>query len=224
MSKKRRGNRAAAPDRARLPERGAAPPDASDAARETRQGGDRAMGTTSGRADLEAGTTPKQGVTTGNLEQVREILFGPQLRDLARRLARTDAHVAAQADELRRRLDVLEIHVRNESEALGARLEAQRAAEADALGSFARETRDSIRLLEPRVQRLEEVLARAQREFRQQLLEQAKAFIEEVGRARAELSATVEREIAVVEGEAPAPEEQAGAPEEAGRHEQREAA
>jgi hypothetical protein len=183
---------------------------------------------TTGRVEAEAGAAPRQGITASSLEQVQEILVGPQLRELARRLARIDAGGAAQVEdcrtEIRRRLDALEIHLRGEADAMGGRIESSRLAQLDALGSLAREMRDSIGLFEQRIQRLEEALARAQRELQRQILDQAKTFIEEVGRTRDELRSTVEREIAVTQGEVLEAEGHAGALAEADRHDHREAA
>jgi hypothetical protein len=167
---------------------------------------------------VEAAAPAPKNINTSSLEQVREILFGPQQRDLTRRLARTDAHLAAQTDEIRReaarRLDVLEAYVHKEIEGLVAAAEVQRSAQTEGMENNTRETRDAIRSLERRITKLEESAARAQRDFREQLLAQAKSFLEEVRRARAELGAAIEHEMVVSWGEAlepaPAPPEEAG--------------
>lgn len=155
---------------------------------------------TAGRTEHEASAAHVESAITNSLEQVRDILCGAQLRELARRLSHTDAQLAAQAEELRsearRRLDVLEAHVRREIEALGATVEAHRAAGAGALGNVARESRDALAACEQRIQRLEDLVARTHRELRQQLLEQSKSFLDETRRTRDELSATIERELA----------------------------
>lgn len=157
---------------------------------------------TSGRAELDVSAGHAESAITNSLEQVRDILCGAQLRELARRLSRTDAQVAAQAEELRiearRRLDVLEAHVRREIEALNASIEAQRAAGAGVLGNVARDSREALELLEQRVQRLEDLVPRTQRELRQQLLEQSKSFLDETRRTRSELSTLLEREFAAM--------------------------
>ncbi|WP_438038346.1 hypothetical protein [Sorangium sp. So ce128] len=160
---------------------------------------------TSGRAEHEAAAAHLESAITNSLEQVRDILFGTQFRELARRLSHTDAQVVAQAEELRsearRRLDALEAHVRGEIEALSASIEAQRAAADGALSSAARESREALELIAQRVQRLEELVARTQRELRQQLLDQSKSFLDETRRTRSELSAMLERELAAVWGD-----------------------
>ncbi|WP_437596574.1 hypothetical protein [Sorangium sp. So ce590] len=157
---------------------------------------------TSGRTELDASAGHAESAITNSLEQVRDILCGAQLRELARRLSHTDAQVAAQAEELRiearRRLDVLEAHVRREIEALSASTEAHRAASAGALGNVARDSREALELLDQRVQRLEDLVERTQRELRQQLLEQSKSFLDETRRTRSELSNLLERELAAM--------------------------
>ena len=175
---------------------------------------------TSGRAEPEGGANHAPATIANSLEQVREILVGAQHRELVRRMARMDARIAAQGEELRaetrRRLEALEQHVTKECEALGAAIEAQRSAQIDAQSAAAREARDVVALLEQRVKRLEEVNARSQRELRQQLLDQAKSFIDEVRRLRDELGMALEREIQRVHGAAELP---AGEPFEGGQHE-----
>jgi DNA anti-recombination protein RmuC len=157
-----------------------------------------ANGTTSDRD----GNGRLQGQVNASLEQVREILFGAPFRDLERKLLRVDSHLASEAEELRkemrRRLGVLETHVQRESEALAARFEAERTAHAEALAAANRDARDSVVALEQRVTRMEEALARAQRELRQQILDQAKSFLDETRQARDEMSAKWEREIAAI--------------------------
>lgn len=137
--------------------------------------------------------------STASLEQVRELLVGSQFREMERKLARVDAHLAAESEELRkelrRRLEVLEAHLQRESEALVTRFESERSAHADAITSANREARETMTTLEQRIKRMEESLARAQRELRQQILDQAKAFLDETQRTRDEIASTLEREL-----------------------------
>jgi hypothetical protein len=142
---------------------------------------------------------------TGGLEQIREILFGAIYRDVERRLALADAHLAARAHELeqetRRRTEVLETHLRKETEALTARLERQLVETGDALRSMTREYRDAFSQLEQRLAKIEEASAQGQRELRHQLLEQAKSFLDEMHGQRRELLATMHQELGLAEGE-----------------------
>lgn len=149
---------------------------------------------TSGPTERDPTAAIPQGTAPASLEQVREILFGAYFRDLDRKLARVDAHVSAESEELRkemrRRLDVLETHVQRESEALVARFESEREAHVEAIAG-----------LEQRLTKMAEALARAQRELRQQILDQAKGFLDETQRTRDEVVETLERDLAFPERE-----------------------
>jgi hypothetical protein len=165
--------------------------------------------TTSGPSDRDGNVA--RGEALASLEQVREILYGAHARELERKLLRVDAHLAAEAEELRkemrRRLGVLEAHVQRESDALVARFESERAAHVDALANMGRESREAITTLEQRVTKMEEALARAQRELRQQVLDQAKAFVDETQRTRDEVVAMIEREVSLSYGDEPSSDE-----------------
>jgi hypothetical protein len=150
------------------------------------------------RASRREGTSEPSGIVD-SLAQLREILFGAAQRDLERRLERADVHLAARAHELeqesRRRTEVIEAHIRRETEALTASMERELAERSETLRAITREHRESLTALEQRVAKLEEQASRAQRELRQQLLEQAKGFLDEIQRLRHEFTDALEREL-----------------------------
>jgi hypothetical protein len=153
------------------------------------------------------------------LEQIREILFGALFRELERRLVRSDLHLNAHAKEIeqeaRRRTEVLETHLRTAIEALAARVEHTLVEAADALRGVTRENREAISALERRIAKAEEAGTVAQRELRNQLLEQAKSFLDELQRLRREMLATLQEELGLAEGELA---EERGETEERARH------
>ena len=160
----------------------------------------------SARAELESrGNTQAAKAAPSNLEQVREILFGAIVRDFERKFARIEGLVASQGDELRagtkRMFDVLEAHVKRETEAQNTERESDRTAQLAALTNVAREARDAVAELDQRIKKLEDGLTRAQREFRQQILDEAKGFVEQSHSLREELMSTLQRELALFAGE-----------------------
>jgi hypothetical protein len=169
----------------------------------------------SGRTAKSKATEPREakegeggaGEAAAGLGQLREILFGAVLREIEQKLARIEVHLAARAEELqqelRRRNDALESRLQHESEALGARLEKEHASQVEAMAAAARETHEAVASIDRRLERLEEGLAQAQREGRRQLLDQARSFLDELHRVRGELTAAVERELALSRGEEP---------------------
>lgn len=154
-------------------------------------------------ANRPASERPPPHDASDALSQLREILVGGAVRELERRLARAEAHMAARAHELeqesRRRLDMIETHMRKESEALTSHLEGELVQTSEAIRAVMREHRESITAADQRVSRLEESLVRAQRELRDQLLQQAKRFLDELLQVRREVAETLEREFGAVE-------------------------
>jgi uncharacterized protein Yka (UPF0111/DUF47 family) len=145
------------------------------------------------------------GQSGSSLEQVRELLFGQSQREFERKLARIDAHLASQGDdvrkEMRRRLEELQGHLFQEMETLAGRLGSERSEHSDAMNHLAREMRESIGALEQRMTRFEESLGRIQRDVRQQILDQSKHFIEEMQVVKAELLRVLEHELTSFAGE-----------------------
>lgn len=157
----------------------------------------------SARAELETkGIAPSPA---NNLDQVREILFGSYVRDFERKLARIEGIVASQGDELRadtkRMVEVLEAHLKRETDAQSTQQQSDRAAQMTALTNVAREARDAVAELDQRIKKLEDGLIRAQRDFRQQLLDEAKGFVEQTRSLKEELTSTLQRELALYTGE-----------------------
>jgi len=150
----------------------------------------------------------------GGLERIREILLGDVLAEIERRLARIDSHLANRTTELqqdaRRRTEVLDAHVRKEVDALSARAEHDLHEASDAIRTLRHDLRELIAQLEQRLARLEDRVeassARVEREIRQQLLDQAKTFMDELERARHQIRSALVREL----GLEPAPFEEGG--------------
>jgi hypothetical protein len=147
----------------------------------------------------------REGPRDDGIEQLREILFGAIVHDIERRIARTDAHHVARDQELqheaRRRVEIIEAHLEQEIEALTARMQREVAESSEAIRSLAREHRESNTALEQRVTRMEESLGSAQRQLRQQLLEQAKSFLDELQELRRDFVAALDARLGLVEGE-----------------------
>jgi hypothetical protein len=153
-------------------------------------------------------------MTTSNevrdgIDQIREILVGAIQRELERRVARAEAHLTMKANELqqeaRRRTEVVETHLKKETDALSARVQADGVETKDALRALGREQREAFSAMEQRIAKLEDALGQAQHSLRQELLDQAKSFLDELHQMRAELSETLERELGSLEelGEEP---------------------
>jgi serine/threonine protein phosphatase PrpC len=135
----------------------------------------------------------------GNLDQVREILFGAQSRGIDKRLARLEEElpkrIADVREELKRGLANLEAYARKEIESLNERLAAEtrgRDEGDEALGARLDEASKTIR---KDLAQLADRSTAAQRELRQQLLDQAKRLEEEIQRRGDDLAAALARAV-----------------------------
>ena len=90
-----------------------------------------------------------------NVDKIRDILFGSQMRDYDKRFMRLEERLAKAADALRddlkKRFDSLESFVQQEVESLHQRLKTEKTERVDAIKELTRETRESSKTLENRL-------------------------------------------------------------------------
>ena len=114
-------------------------------------------------------------VATGNLDKVRDILFGGQLRDYDRRFARLEERLVKELadlkEDMRKRMAALEHFAKTETEALAETIKNERDERTDAAKDLSRELRETSKAFEKKTGQLDEQLSRAQRELRQQVLD-----------------------------------------------------
>lgn len=133
-----------------------------------------------------------------NLDKVRDILFGAQMRDYDRRFTRLEERMLKEVsdarDDTRRRFDQLENFIRQEIAALGERLRAENQQRSEATEDITRELRDTSKALNQKISQLDEQTAQMSREMRQQILDQSKSLSDEIRQKTEELAATGARE------------------------------
>lgn len=147
------------------------------------------------------GTAPED---SGNVDKIRDILFGSQMRDYERRFAGTEERLARESTALRedmgRRLLATEQYLRAELESLTGSL---RTEERERLQGV-RDAMDAIaalnRELSDRVAALADQTAQQQRELRALLQEVQRTLGEEVARRHEEVSSALRREAADLRG------------------------
>jgi methyl-accepting chemotaxis protein len=121
----------------------------------------------------------------GNLDKVRDILFGGQMRDYERRFQRMDERLAQDTaelkEEVRRRLSSLEQFVRQETESLAQRIRSEQEERSDATKEITREAREAAKAFEKKAGLLDDQIGRVQRESRQQMLELEQRMQDDLG-------------------------------------------
>lgn len=137
---------------------------------------------------------------SGNIDKIREILFGVQMRDYEKRFSRLEERLLKESadlrDDTRKRFEALETFVRNEFEALTDRLRAEQHSRDESVQSLTRELKETGQSLDKKLTQFDEQSTRGQRELRQQILDQSKNLSDEIRRKYDELAAMLEREVA----------------------------
>lgn len=135
----------------------------------------------------------------GNLDKIRDILFGAQSRDYERKFATLEERLLTESaelrNELRRRFDSLELYVKKEIEAVTDRVKAEQAERADVTKELSRELKDLVKNLDKKTGQLEDQASKAQRELRQQLLDQSKSLSEEIQTHHKEFSVALDQAV-----------------------------
>ncbi len=137
---------------------------------------------------------------SGNVDKIREILFGGQMRDYDKRFTRLEERLLKESAELRddsrRSVEALETFVKSEFEALANRLQAEQQSREGSVQAVSRELHDAIRSLDSKLTQFYNQNSDTQRDLRQQLLDQSKSLNEEIRRKHDDVSATLARELA----------------------------
>lgn len=133
-----------------------------------------------------------------NVDRIREILFGGQMRDYERKFARLEERFVKESTDLRadvkRSLEALEVYVGKEVDSLAERLRAEQTERAQAVKELGGDLKALTQSLEKRATQLDEQIAKGQRELRQQIFEESKSTSEEIRRSAEALAAVVARE------------------------------
>lgn len=135
----------------------------------------------------------------GNVDKIREILFGGNMRDYDKRFSRLEERMAREASDMRsetkRLFDSLETFVKKEFEALSNRLESEQKLRHESVQDVSQELRYTAKALDAKLAQFDTQTTQAQRELREQLLDQSKSLSEEIRRKHDEVSSVLERQV-----------------------------
>ncbi|HEY4977777.1 MAG TPA: hypothetical protein VII25_01310 [Candidatus Acidoferrum sp.] len=133
-----------------------------------------------------------------NVDKIRDILFGSNMREYEKRFARLEERLTkssdALRDDLKKRFDTLESYVREEMDSNNQRLKAEKAERNEALKELTRETRDNSKSQEKKQSQLEEQLNGAQADLRSRILDQSKALSNQIQKVKDEIETALENE------------------------------
>ena len=133
-----------------------------------------------------APSTPDVTGGAANLEKVRDLLFGVQMRDYDRKFASLEDRILKETSELRddvrKRLTAIEQLLAREIDAVNDRVRAEQEDRSSSAKDLARQLDDTARNFEKKTSQLDDQLARGLRELRQQLHEQHQQLSDDLKR------------------------------------------
>lgn len=137
-------------------------------------------------------------VSDGNLEKVRDILFGNQVREFEQRFLRLEERLMQECSGIRedtkKRLDALENYFKQEATSLSDRIRNEQNNRDAAIQTVTNESKTVNASLQSRLIQFDEQLNRSQSELREQLLEQSKSLHDEIREKYEEITALLQRE------------------------------
>ena len=135
--------------------------------------------------------------TPESIDQVRDLLFGGQMRMVDSRIQSLDQRLAHETSALRaefeRQISDLDGSIKKEFGRHAERLSAERAKRVEDLKALNAELRESLKVLERRHQSLEETAGLADAELRDHLVKQAASFSSDLARTSEKLSSELDR-------------------------------
>lgn len=135
-------------------------------------------------ASVDAAAPANGLAASGNLERTREILFGPNLRDIEKRFVRLEERVTREIgearEEFRRRLEQFETHFKSEIESLNGHVGAEREERSRQLKQSIADRTTADSALEEKLSQLIESSGRATRDLTTHTREQHRMLAEEL--------------------------------------------
>ena len=135
----------------------------------------------------------------GNVDKIRDILFGSQMRDYEARFARLEETLVKETLEIResnrRRFDQLETYIKREFETVQARFKADRDERLDTSAQHSRELKELGDSLSRRLRDLDDRSTTVERELRSQMMDQTREITAEMHAAQEEISSLLERRV-----------------------------
>ena len=136
---------------------------------------------------------------TGSIDQIRDIIFGSQMKEYERRFQRLEERSQQRIEELHaevgKRLEAIEALVRREIDAQGERLKSEQSARSDAVTALSNEIGDAIRALSKSIEAQAEKQAHDAHDLRQQLMDLSKGLSEEIRQKHGESSQRLDQAV-----------------------------
>ena len=150
---------------------------------------------TSSEVRVEGLHTGKSLLESGNLDKIRDILFGVQARAYEQRFTRMEDQLASEIadlrEEARKRSDSLENYIKEEVQSLGERLKSEQ----DDRNRLAGEVSQQFKEVEEKLSKLGDRLTELHRDLNSRILEQSKELRNELQESREQILALLKKNV-----------------------------
>jgi formate dehydrogenase maturation protein FdhE len=137
----------------------------------------------------------KENAEGANVDKIRDILFGSQMRDYEKRFVRLEETVTKAIETLRedmtKRLDTLSNYIKEETDSLGQRIKAEKSERSEGLKELTREMKDGTKIVEKKLSQLEDQMSDGH----------AESVSAEIDKLRRDSTAALNREVEVLRDE-----------------------
>jgi hypothetical protein len=144
-----------------------------------------------------AAPKPAEEAGAGNVDKIRDILFGSHMRDYEARFTRLEQTLAQESAELRettrKRLDDLEAFVKNEIDALHARFKSERDERSVSVTSLAGDLRGLADALHRKIADVDDHHSATHHELREQLLQHGRDINDQIMAKQREVTSLLEQ-------------------------------
>ncbi len=137
-----------------------------------------------GRTSGNGAKNPGVAGAEGNVEQIRDILFGTQMRDYESKFSKLESRLAKDIssirNEINKRLDSLEVYLDDELLSIRDNMKQEKQERSTALREVAQDLKNTQKALEKKISTVETQLDKSIAQLRKQLLEQNKSLTDEI--------------------------------------------
>ncbi len=140
-----------------------------------------------------------QEIPTGtNLEKVRDLLFGENIRESERKFVSIEGRMRKESNELRdetnKRFDSLESYIKTEITDLSDQLKKESETREDNFRNLSDEIKEAGKTFEKKVKQLEDLVNKSQRESRENILSQTQKLSDEIRKKYEDLWSELQKE------------------------------
>ncbi|MBT5871931.1 MAG: hypothetical protein HOH43_00820 [Candidatus Latescibacteria bacterium] len=147
---------------------------------------------------VQGNSADGEEVSTGNIDKIRNIIFGDQMRNYEKKFRRLEdrlnQELADLREETKRHFNSLETHISREFDSLVNRLRNEQDERSQSVHELEQEMKLLTSDLDQKLSRLDNSTSETQRDLRQQILDQSKALRDELRQKHQEMIAALERE------------------------------